>query len=281
MKQTTTASLIETATHSKALPSEYSRLERPWPSSTLENPYTSLFNGLFLIIFLPFMMSVPPWSNLIVEYKRLSHEVEATDATISHLNKDESGDSTTCRVNYGFKAPDKNGTLTFFQKSETIPCHLYNELKVEQQIEILYVTSDPTVSVIKSEHHLPNWKSNGIIFFLLSLFYFLLFFLPSLFGLGYIYSGLITLHRRKLLRVKGQQTQAILFDRWEEKDSEGAKTYYVAYAFKIPTNQGEQIIITRAEENRKAYRKFQIGDTPTVCYLPEKPEEVCRVILKS
>jgi len=249
------------------LPTEYARLKRPKPSLTLEKPYSSLFIGLIMVI----LVLVLAWdlfgTNIIVEYKLLSHEVESTKATIVDINKVGSGDSPNCRIQYDFKAPDKNGSLKFIQESKKISCSLYDELKVLQNIEILYVTSNPSVSVIKSEHHFPSSLIIAAYSFMVLL------------GLGISHLGFNALSRRKQLSEGGKQTQAILFDRWEEKDSEDSKSYYVAYAFKILTNQGEQII-SLAEDNEKAYQQYRVGDSITIRYLPEKPENVCQIILK-
>ena len=62
------------------------------------------------------------------------------------------------------------------------------------------------------------------------------------------YMGLTYLHRLRLLALEGQQTQAIVFDRWLEKGDESV-SYNVAYAYKIPTPQGQQII-TRSEYSK-------------------------------
>jgi hypothetical protein len=78
------------------------------------------------------------------------------------------------------------------------------------------------------------------------------------------------------LRKGGQQTEAIIFDRWKIRLDDSA-TCLVAYAFKTSYAQGHQII-TRAEENKEAFEYCHVGDALTVCYLPEKPEKVCRII---
>jgi hypothetical protein len=78
------------------------------------------------------------------------------------------------------------------------------------------------------------------------------------------------------LRFHGRQTQAIIFDRWQEKDSEGDSVFYIAYAFKVSELQGRQRIITRAEQNRILYPKLSIGDTLVIRYLADNPS-ICKI----
>jgi hypothetical protein len=97
-----------------------------------------------------------------------------------------------------------------------------------------------------------------------------------LLGLGFLYHALKNLHVLWQLRVAGQQTEAILFDSWQDEDLENGTIYLVAYAFKTPTPEGPQII-TRAEQNQKVYENYRVGGSLTVCYLPKKPE-ISRVV---
>jgi hypothetical protein len=66
---------------------------------------------------------------------------------------------------------------------------------------------------------------------------------------------------------------------WEEKNPEtGTMAYVIAYAFKVPAPGGQMKIITHAEwRTQKAYRKYKVGDTFNVRYLPKNPY-ICKLI---
>jgi len=71
------------------------------------------------------------------------------------------------------------------------------------------------------------------------------------------------------LRARGQLTRGIVFDRWEESGSDNS-SYYVAYAYRVP-GLGRQVF-TNAEQSGMAYRKFNVGDTVDIRYLPDNPK---------
>ena len=99
-----------------------------------------------------------------------------------------------------------------------------------------------------------------------------------LIGMGIMVAARRGQSRIDRLRQSGQQTEAVVFDRWTMLTSEES-LYLVAYAFKIPNLLGNMQIHTYAEDNREVYDKCQIGDTITVQYLPEDPN-ICQVIAR-
>jgi hypothetical protein len=167
---------------------------------------------------------------------------------------------------YQFKLPI-NGDPTNFEKHERVPRDFYSSHEKGQTIDILYLPSDPTLSAIKSDFAPPNLiltiilVGAGILFFSVAL--------------GTLYKGWRQLYNCKRLRNDGRQACAVVFDRWEDKDSEGDSTYFVAIAFKIASSQGEQQTITYAEQNASIYRKYGIGDRVVIWYLPDKPK-ICQ-----
>ncbi len=92
-----------------------------------------------------------------------------------------------------------------------------------------------------------------------------------------VYRAIIARGNLRLLRSAGRQTQAVIFDRWEENDPDGDQAYYVAYAFKVPKAFGEQQVMTRAVRNHRLYVQCHIGDALTIRYLADKPS-ICQVI---
>jgi hypothetical protein len=238
------------------LPPEYSGLPRPKTIPYLPSSFI-VYITLLIFCVLWIVFSIFHLTYEFTKYQRLTREGEATVATIMTLYQD-GGESPTCHVSYDFKGPDTQGLLTSFHDRDSVSCSRYSNLTVGQNIEILYAASDPSLSAIK-ETFGSRWQSIGVAAIFL------------LVGLGLLYYALNSLHLLWQLRVAGQQTQAILFDRWQDKDSEGDVNYRVAYAFKISTPKGPQII-TGAIQNQKLYENYKVGNCLTVCYLPKKPE---------
>ena len=202
----------------------------------------------------------------IIQYKRLSEAGEYTRATITRLDKSSNSETPTCSADYAFNGPSKSGGSPIkFQGSENISCSLYSDLKIGKTIGINYDASDPKTSKIKGN----VWPQ---------VTYLITGVGAILFALSPMGKGLESRRILRQLSEEGQQTQAFVFDLWQEKDSEDQVTYQVAYAFKIPTDQGQQII-TRAERSYAAYSNYRIGSCLTVRYLPSNPIEVCRLVL--
>ncbi len=88
--------------------------------------------------------------------------------------------------------------------------------------------------------------------------------------------GFTALRRLLLLRLGGLSTQAIVFDRWWDKDSDGGSTFFIAIAYQVPFAQGGLKVITYAEQSKVLYDKHQIGDALTVRYLPDNPS-ICQL----
>jgi hypothetical protein len=215
----------------------------------------TLFSSIFVIAGVGFFFNE---QNV---YTRLSKEGLPATATITQLEVDDSGDSTSYLVYYQFRAP-VNGDLSRFEDHESVSSSLYSSLTVEQQIEILYAASDPSLSAIKAEFGPPSiWFSLAFVG-MGGLF--------VLIGLGLLYSAVRGMYQSNLLRSDGQPARAYVFDRWTDTDSDGDTTYFVAFAFKTSSGQ----LISHAEQNQKLYQKYQVGDSLEVRYLPNTPS-VC------
>ncbi len=244
------------------LPIEYSGLKRPKPQLTLKNPVQILMIGLLISL-----ISLSP-VYILIKYWRLCHEDETSVAVIEQIKMNDRG--LTCNVAYTFKAPSNNGGLIDYHYSGSVSYNLCQSLTIGQNINILYVRSNPNYSVIMSEFAPPL----GIMIFVGA------FGTSGILLIGFSLNDLSNLRK---LRKSGQQAQAILFDHWRSLDifaSRGDRLvclYFVAYAFKVPTRQGLRII-TSAEKNKVVYENCRIGDTLTVSYLPEKPSKVCRLM---
>jgi hypothetical protein len=89
-------------------------------------------------------------------------------------------------------------------------------------------------------------------------------------GLAMMYGVFKAQMQLRELCAQGRQAQGFVFDRWKDKDSDGAPTYFVAFAFRTNFQ-----IITCAEQNKILYDKYEIGDSLIVRYLPDNPQ-ICQ-----
>jgi len=243
----------------QGLPPEFRRLNRPKVSPSLESSgcglvfglFWTLFSAIFVVAGLGFYISG------IQEYNRLTREGIPAWATITELEIDDSGDSTSYYVHYQYRARVQ-GDLTRFEDQDSVSGSFYRSLQVGQQVEILYAESDPALTAIKAEFEPPSLLFSLIFSGMGSLF--------VLIGLALMYGALKAQSQLRALRARGRQAQAFIFDRWKDKDSDGDSTYFVAFAFKVDSQT-----ITRAEQNKVLYDKYQVGDSLTVRYLPDDP----------
>jgi hypothetical protein len=251
------------------LPPEFSYLKRPKPRDLLNTSRNSLMFSLVWTLFSSIFLLVN-LGGLIKgnsDYKQLTQKGVAAKATITKLEIDNSGDAANYHVYYQFMGL-VNGTPVRFVDSASVSASLYFILKAEQEIDILYAASDPNLSAIKVELGPPNALSALIYIGMSSLF--------VLIGIGMLSGSLKAQKNLKSLRSTGCRTQAVIFDSWQDNDSNGNPAYFVAFAFKVTSLNGEQQTITRAEQNKILYDHYHLGDTLNVCYLPDNPF-ICRV----
>ncbi|NUM43301.1 MAG: DUF3592 domain-containing protein [Anaerolineales bacterium] len=250
------------------LPPEYSHLKRPKPVASLESAGCLIIFGLIWTVFSAFMVIavVGSFSRDYLEYFQLSRQGVITQATVTWLETRESDDSTSYHVFYKYMGTANNENAEI-EDSDSISSSLYASLKIEQKIEILYVPTNPAISAVRAELASPNPMGFLFMVGIGGLF--------VLIGVGLLYAGGKTQKQLGQLRAEGLQTQGLLFDRWTDKDSDGDTTYYVAFAFTVRARAGDPII-TRAEQNKKLYDKYRIGDTLSIRYLPNDPS-VCMV----
>lgn len=244
------------------LPPEYSHLKRPEPGTPLENAGCLLIFGLVWTVFSVFLVIalINSFVSEYIEYYQLSRQGISAQATVTWLETQESDDSTSYYVYYEFIAHNVDAVV---EDSDRISSALYSALKIEQKIEILYLPTHPTISAVLTEFGPPN--SIGLLFVLGIGGVFVLA------GVGLLYAGGKTQKQLNQLRAEGLQTQGVLFERWTDKDSEGDTTYYVAFAFKPVNAMMGAPVITRAEQNKKVYDKYRVGDSLSVRYLPSDP----------
>ena len=91
-------------------------------------------------------------------------------------------------------------------------------------------------------------------------------------GVWLVRSSWREIYRARVLARWGTIVTGGVTDCWIETDSDGDKSYCVAFRFAEPGRPE----ITAAEYNRRAYDTLQVGDPVQVRYAPGKPE-ICRL----
>jgi len=104
------------------------------------------------------------------------------------------------------------------------------------------------------------------------------------FGLWLLFGSLRGVYRFNRLRSQGCQAEGVIFDRWGEmnqvNEDQSTQSYFVAFAFRVPMRGGpmDGKVITRAEQNEKAYDRYHTGDPLTIRYLPDDPS-ICQMVM--
>ncbi len=254
-----------------SLPPEYSNIKRPRPSTPVgAQGIVGIFFGvvwtLFSLVFL--VLGLNTVLGEILLNLRVQKEGLVVQGVITKLEIDDSGDSTSYYVNYQFQAPLK-GDFTQFNHRQDVSRTTYNLLIVGQKVDVQYASSDANVSRLKSESGRSNLLS-GLLFTAVGGFFVLI-------GMTIAVDAAKSLNQLDQLRQSGLKTQATLIEHWKDKDSDGDPVYFVTYAFQVVSSQGRTRIITRTEQQRKIYEKYQLGDIITVRCLPDNPD-VCQIL---
>ena len=215
---------------------------------------TTLVSLAFLLLLsavgLPFGLA---WG--LREYNELTLLRESgvpTEATVLRKRVDRSGDDDDYYISYAYQAPspDGDGRLQF-SREESVNRSTYRSAEKGGSIQIFYAADDPSVSRIENVG-LWDW------FFVL---------LVPIIGLGVVWiTGKALgqyLQARKLDQF-GEITEGAIVDSWIDRDSDGDKTYYVAYEF------GDGIQITQ-KVKRSLFDRLPIRSHIPVRYMPDDP----------
>ncbi len=195
-------------------------------------------------------------------YQVLNQEGLITTAYIIDLEVDNSGDSTDYFVRYQYTVP-WNQELTSFTNNESVSKGLFDSYTLEQPVEIIYAPSEPHIASLTSKFAPPN--QTMIVMGAIFIFIFLIT------GIGMTAAGIRSIFLGKKLREHGVKTEALIFDRWKDHNTDGT-IECIAYGFEARNRFGQSEIFTRAERNRKIYKDYQIGHSIPVIYLPDDPK---------
>jgi hypothetical protein len=245
------------------LPPEFASLKRPKISVAASMGGLSIL--LFAIpwtlcILLGFFVFGSHFLNEFINYARLSNEGVTVQGTVINLVVDSSDDSTVYNVSYRFSAP-ANGDYTAHDDIDSISESVYKKLEIGGNVDVIYVKSDPKISAIEADWGPPDLWALAFVF--------TIEFAGLAFGVWMLKIGFTAGSNFLNLRSKGEETQATIFDTWEESSSDST-SYYVAYVYQVP-QFGKQIF-TNAEQSMQAYKKLNIGDRVPSRYLPDDPK---------
>jgi len=245
------------------LPPELASLKRPKVSVGASMGGLSIL--LFAIpwtlcILLGFFVFGSHFLNEFITYARLSNEGMTVQGTVINMVVDSSDDSIVYNVSYRFSAP-VNGDRATFESVDSISESAYNKLEMGGNVDVIYVKSNPEISAIEADWGPPDLWALAFVF--------TIEFAGLAFGFWMLKIGITAGSNFLNLRSKGEETQATIFDAWEESNSDST-SYYVAYAYQVP-QFGKQIF-TNAEQSMQAYKKLNIGDRAPLRYLPDNPK---------
>ncbi len=251
------------------LPRQFVGLKRPKAQQPLDGSGCMLVFSLFWTIFsAAFLLFVAvAYFRDTMNYNRLAAEGLLATALVTRTEIKSGDDSDSYHVYYEFRAKIQGDTARF-QGADEISADYYRQLSVGQEIPIIYWASDPNLSAVKAEFGPPGVfalvcpGSMGGLF--------------TLVGLVMLFSSITSIVNLSRLRLSGRQTQAFIFDRWTDKDSDGDTTYFIAYAFQANQPGRGSVTVTRAEQNKQAYERYQVGDPVPARYLPNDPN-ICQL----
>lgn len=165
---------------------------------------------------------------------------------------DRSGDDDDYYISYAYQAPSPDGDgRVQLRREESVNPTTYRSAEKDGSIQIIYAADDPSVSRI-DKVGLLDW--------------FLVLLVPIL-GSGMIWfvgKALGQYLQARKLDQFGEITEGAIVDSWVDRDSDGDKTYYVAYEF------GDGIQIAQ-QVKQSLYEQIPLRSQVPVRYLPDEP----------
>lgn len=251
-----------------SIPPSFSDLKRPEPTPSLKQAGSLLLFGLYwtLVCLFFFIFSLVQYANELTEYARLKSHGRPALATITNLEIESGDESNTYYAYYQFKV-EINGDETRFEGVDSISRKSYMALKTGQTVEIIYWIADPEISAIQSQLNFPVLIPT-LLLCLIGPF--------TVIGIVLIHSSYKSLAQLRELRTQGLLANGWIYDRWEDKDSDGDRIYLIAYTFHATIPGKGLQIITHAEQDHRLYKRYRVGDAIIIRYLPTNPQ-VCEI----
>lgn len=207
---------------------------------------------------------------ILVNTVELRQQGRLAEAAVVDKKFVDGSESDSYTVSYAFNAFSQ-GRLQRFQSQNDVSAELYQSLTKGGKVRVLYAATNPDNSTISEPFAFNIDRVLAVILWPFLTFYFLSI---GFFTLRIAAREIKELH---LLKRDGRFTQAIIFDRWQDRvetDDGHVDLHLVAYAFEggLP-----QQIITAAINDAMLHEQCKVGDRLTVRYVYAQPT-ICEVV---
>jgi hypothetical protein len=217
--------------------------------------FLAIFWTAFSLLFI--VIGVDSYLRARYYYSSLLRDGQHAQGEVTGVIVDRDAEPVRYFIEYRYQT-SVGGELAVYSDQAQVPSTMADALHVGQPVDVIYLPAAPAVSGLDGALAPPD-----LVFPLVMGGVGLLFVLIGAYIFKNAFAGLSILSR---LERHGLETEAVVFDKWQEDGSS-----YLAYAFEISTPRGPQRI-TRAEANSKAYQKLALGDRTRVKFLPNDPE---------
>lgn len=218
--------------------------------------FFTLFASIFIVV------GIMTYMRDRQEYTLLQAEGQKTQARITDRDYESDDDGETYYVTFTYKVR-VNGDLQNFTERVSVTNSLYNALPEGAQTTVIYAPSDPSIVRLEAGFNPPS--------VLLPIFFTLIPLIFIAVGIWMIAGGIESMSDERSLKRRGQDALATVTEIWDETDSEGDRTTYIAYTFQAQDRHGSSQTVDCAEKYTPALRGARVGKQLMVRYLPDNP----------
>jgi hypothetical protein len=218
--------------------------------------FFTLFASIFIIV------GIVTYIRDRQEYALLQAEGQKTQARITDRDYESDDDGETYYVTFTYRVR-VNGDLQNFTERTTVTNSLYNSLPEGTQTTVIYAPSNPNIVRLEAGFSPPSVLL-PILFTMIPLVFIVI-------GIWMIASGIESMSDERSLKRRGQDALATVTEIWDETDSEGDRTTYIAYTFQAQDRHGNSQAVDCAEKYTNALRGARVGKQLMVRYLPDNP----------
>ncbi|GAB4404117.1 MAG: hypothetical protein OHK0052_26770 [Anaerolineales bacterium] len=218
---------------------------------------------LFSLFFM--VMAVGVYVRDVREYRLLAAEGAFVTGAVTDLDISSDEDGDTYYVTYSYRVRALQGDWTVYSKRDSVGEAFYNSLRENAPVKVRYVPSDPNVAVLEANYAAPN-----VWFFVFMVAFSGLFVLV---GVGLLYGAFKSAMNARRLQEAGQFVEGVVFDLWDDTDSDGDRHYYVGYEFRAAPTGGLTKTYQQGQRvDKSVYRTLQRGQAVRVRYWQEDPD---------
>lgn len=199
------------------------------------------------------------------QYRLLEAEGVFVTGAVTDLDISSDEDGDTYYVTYSYRARALHGDLAVYTQRDSVSKAFYNSLREDVPVKVRYAPSDPNVAVLEANHAAPN-----VWFFVFMVVFSGLF---VLIGLGLLYGVFNSALKARRLQESGQFAEGVIFDLWDDTDSDGDRHYYMGYEFRAAPAGGLTQTYQQGQRiDKKLYRTLQHAQKVRVRYWQENPD---------